>query len=126
MGQQQLLLIILGVIVVGIAIAVGATHFGAYSVEANKDGITGSLVNIGADAYKYKLYPSILGGGGRSYVNYSIPSRFASDEHGTYSVASATVQTCVLVGTSSLNASWIATCTVDSLGRIDTVLSSGW
>ena len=126
MGQQQLLFIILGVIVIGIAIAVAVTQFGAHSVEANKDGITESLVNIAAFAYKHKLYPSTLGGGGGSYVNYSIPNRLVSNENGTYSVASATAKTCVLVGRSSLNASWIVTCNVDSLGRIDTVLSSGW
>jgi hypothetical protein len=37
MGQQQLLLLILGVIIVGIAIAVGVTMFSAQSTEANKD-----------------------------------------------------------------------------------------
>ena len=45
MGQQQLLLIILGVIIVGIAIAVGISQFGAHSTQANKDGVTASLVN---------------------------------------------------------------------------------
>ena len=37
MGQQQLLLIILGVIIVGIAIAVGLSLFSAQSIQSNKD-----------------------------------------------------------------------------------------
>jgi hypothetical protein len=40
MGQQQLLLIILGVIIVGIAIAVGLQLFQAGSVGANSDAVT--------------------------------------------------------------------------------------
>jgi hypothetical protein len=39
MGQQQLLLIILGVIVVGIAVAVGITMFQDNAVSANRDAV---------------------------------------------------------------------------------------
>ena len=63
MGQQQLLLVILCVIIVGIAIAVGISQFGAHSQQANKDGVTTSLVTLGADAYQFKIRPSTLGGG---------------------------------------------------------------
>jgi hypothetical protein len=40
MGQQQLLLIILGVIVVGIAVAVGITMFKDNAVSANRDAVS--------------------------------------------------------------------------------------
>jgi hypothetical protein len=40
MGQQQLLLIILGVIIVGIAIAVGLQLFQSGSIGANQDAIS--------------------------------------------------------------------------------------
>ena len=53
MGEQQLLLLILGVIIVGIAIIVGIQMFGAQSTESNKDGLTASLGNISADAFQY-------------------------------------------------------------------------
>ena len=39
MGQQQLLLIVLGVIVVGIAVAVGMNQFSTSATEANRDGL---------------------------------------------------------------------------------------
>ncbi|MBI4811369.1 MAG: hypothetical protein HY800_08030 [Ignavibacteriales bacterium] len=84
MGQQQLLLIILGVIIVGIAIAVGISQFGAHSTQANKDGVTSSLVNISANAYQYKIRPISMGGGGGSYVNYVVPTKMTSDDNGTY------------------------------------------
>src|SRR5512136_1708995 len=89
MGQQQLLLIILGVIIVGIAIAVGISQFGAHSTQANKDGVTSSLVNISANAYQYKIRPATMGGGGGSYVNYSVPTKMATDDNGTYSISTA-------------------------------------
>ena len=63
MGQQQFMLIILGTIVVGVAIAVGMQRFGAQSTESNKDGLVSSMVNIAADAYQYRIRPSTLGGG---------------------------------------------------------------
>ena len=117
MGQQQLILIILGVIVVGLAIAVGITMFGANSAESNKDGVTSSLVNIAADAHQFKLRPKILGGGRPSYEGYSIPVKFQSDDNGTYSLeGSPSIDHLLLKAVSSMNSSWTATCRVDSVG----------
>ena len=68
MGQQQLLLIILGVIVVGIAVAVGITMFTDNAVNANRDAVTNDLVNLAARAQQYYRRPTALGGGGNSFV----------------------------------------------------------
>lgn len=126
MGQQQLLLLILGVIVVGLAIAVGITMFGANSTESNKDGVTSSLVNISADAHQYKLRPKVLGGGRPSYLGYSIPVKLQSDDNGTYSLDGAVTESqLTLRGTSSMDNSWVATCRVDSVG-FTMVSYTGW
>ena len=45
MGQQQLLLIVLSVIIVGIAVAVGITTFQSNAVEANRQAVISDLVN---------------------------------------------------------------------------------
>src|SRR6266571_5736241 len=104
MGQQQLLLIILGVIIVGIAIAVGISQFGAHSTQANKDGVTSSLVNIAANAYQYKIRPTTMGGGGNSYALYTIPSKMAADANGNYSVLGTPSATqCQIKGVSTIN-----------------------
>jgi len=63
MGQQQLLLIILGVIVVGIAVAVGITMFKDNAVSSNRDAVTNDLVNLAARAQQYYRRPTALGGG---------------------------------------------------------------
>ena len=89
MGQQQLLLIILGVIIVGIAIAVGLSMFTAQSVNANRDAIIADITNMAANAYQYRIRPVSMGGGGGSYAGYSLPVSLASNENGSYTVSVA-------------------------------------
>ncbi|HEV8538866.1 MAG TPA: hypothetical protein VGR15_08095 [Bacteroidota bacterium] len=84
MGQQQLLLIIVGVIIVGIAIAVGITLFNSNAVSSNKDAILNDLNNMAQYAYRYKLRPEPLGGGGRVYSGFVLPTTLASSENATY------------------------------------------
>jgi len=95
MGQQQLLLIILGVIIVGIAIAVGLSMFTAQSVGANRDAIISDLTNLAANAYQYRIRPTTMGGGGGSYVGYALPPSLASNENGVYTVSSAGTATTI-------------------------------
>ncbi|HEY6192890.1 MAG TPA: hypothetical protein VI215_11270 [Bacteroidota bacterium] len=125
MGQQQLLLIILGVIIVGIAIAVGISQFGAHSTQANKDGVTSSLVNVSANAYQYKIRPATMGGGAGTYTGYTIPSKMAKDDNGTFATGTINAQTIQIVGTSTINTAWIATCTADDSGKT-TIVYAGW
>lgn len=126
MGQQQLLLIILGVIVVGIAIAVGISQFSGNSTQANKDGVTSGLINLSANAYQFRIRPTTMGGGSNSYVGYTVPSKMASDENGTYAVSgSPTATQLVLTGSSSMNGAWVATVTIDSTGK-GTITYNGW
>jgi len=68
MGQQQLLLIILGVIVVGIAVAVGITMFSDSAISANRDALTNDLVNLASRAQQFYRRPTSLGGGGNSFA----------------------------------------------------------
>ena|SRR5258706_51408 len=125
MGQQQLLLIILGVIIVGIAIAVGISQFGAHSTQANKDGVTSSLVNIAANAYQFKIRPTTMGGGGGKYTGYTVPSKMAKDDNGTYAAGTVGTNSVTLTGTSTINTAWVATCTADDTGKT-TVSYAGW
>jgi hypothetical protein len=90
MGQQQLLLIILGVIIIGIAIAVGLSMFTSQSVGANRDALISDLTNLAADAYQHFVRPISMGGGGGVYNSskggnsYSIPPSLISNENGAY------------------------------------------
>ncbi len=84
MGQQQLMLLILGVIIVGIAITVGIYLFTATSVSSNKDAIINDMMNLGQYAYRYRLKPEPLGGGSRSYLNFTLPANLADNDNATY------------------------------------------
>ncbi|HEX9655888.1 MAG TPA: hypothetical protein VGB89_03100 [Bacteroidota bacterium] len=72
MGQQQLLLIILGVIVVGIAVAVGITMFTDNATSANRDAVVNDLVNLSARAQQYYRRPTTLGGGGNVFTGCTL------------------------------------------------------
>ena len=67
MGQQQLLLIVLGVIIVGIAVVVGINLFNANAEEAAKDGVVSDNTNLGAMAQQYYKKPLSMGGGGNTF-----------------------------------------------------------
>ena len=67
MGQQQLLIIILGTIIVGIAVAFGITMFIDSSVSANRDAVCNDLISLAARAQEFYRRPASLNGGGNSF-----------------------------------------------------------
>ncbi len=96
MGQQQLLLIILGVIVVGIAVAVGITMFTDNAISANRDAVTNDLVNLAARAQQFYRRPTALGGGGNNFTGLTADAaglrkltNRETNANGTYSITSA-------------------------------------
>jgi len=99
--------------------------FSAQSTESNKDGLTSGIMAINANVYEYKIRPRTLGGGLPSYLNYAIPIRLQSDENGAYSITNITASQVQLRAVSSMNASWIAGATIDSVGKA-TITYSGW
>ena len=126
MGQQQLLLIILGVIIVGIAIAVGITMFGSSSVSANKDAIINDLNNLAANAYQYRIRPSTMGGGGGSYTGYIIPQKLQSNANAiTYTTTSVASASITFKGSSSQNSSNSVTAVLDSTGVLASFTYAG-
>jgi hypothetical protein len=125
MGQQQLLLIILGVIIVGIAIAVGLSLFSAQSIQSNKDAIINDLNNIAAQAYQYKVRPASMGGGQGSYVGFTIPSKMATNENASYAASGASATAVTITSISAANTTNKVTATVDSDGRLGTWTYTG-
>ncbi len=117
MGQQQLLLIILGVIIVGIAIAVGLSLFSAQSIQANKDAIINDLNNIAAHAYQFKIRPNSMGGGNGAYTGYTIPTKMATNENANYAATPA-ASSVTVVATSVQNTTNKITVVVDSDGKL--------
>lgn len=117
MGQQQLLLIVLGVIVVGIAVVVGINLFNANAEESAKDGVVSDCTNLGAMAQQFYKKPTSMGGGGNSFTPsglpaFTIPASLVATANGTYSVAN-TANTSTITGTPlEASYSWTVTTTV--------------
>jgi hypothetical protein len=84
MGQQQLLLIVLGVIVVGIAVVVGINLFNANAVSSNRDGVVSDLNNLGAMAQQFYKKPTSMGGGGNTFTGFALPAELDSTANGSY------------------------------------------
>ena len=102
MGQQQLLLIVLSVIIVGIAVVDGINMFIASSASANLEALTNDLLNLASRAQQYYVKPTGLGGGGNSFVGLSADATGlqkltpkASNDNGTFSVSTAGTATSV-------------------------------
>ncbi|MHB9014314.1 MAG: hypothetical protein ACYC49_19050 [Ignavibacteriaceae bacterium] len=107
MGQQQLLLIVLGVIIVGIAIVVGINLFNANAISANRDAVVSDLNNLAAMAHQYYLKPTSMGGGGNDYTNWDITttgftkvnSTTVSTPNGEYVESAGSLSSVTITGT---------------------------
>ncbi len=102
MGQQQLLLIVLGVIVVGIAVVVGINLFNANAVSSNRDGVVSDLNNLGAMAQQFYKKPTSMGGGGNTFTGWAIALELDTTANGTYA-ATVNAQSVTIVGTGTEN-----------------------
>ena len=89
MGQQQLLLIVLGTIIVGVAIVVGINVFSAQSEESTKDAIVNDCTTLGAMAQQYFRKPTAMGGGSTSFAGWAIPDALDTTANGTYAITQA-------------------------------------
>jgi len=89
MGSQQLLLIVVGVVIVGIMIAVGLFMFRDQSAATARDSISNDLVSLATASQKYFRRPSTFGGGGNSFggLTMSKLTTKPSNANGDYSLA---------------------------------------
>ena len=62
MGQQQLLLLVLGIVIVGLAVVVGIQAFSENQQKANMDALVNDSVRIASDLQAWSLKPQAFGG----------------------------------------------------------------
>ena len=98
MGQQQLLLIILGIIIVGVAIALSIQLFRANAIDRKREILVNESQNIASIALSYYKKPKMMGGGGRTFTGWTIPSQLVSTVNGTYTAQVLTDST-IITGT---------------------------
>lgn len=100
MGQQQLLMVVLSMILVGVAIVVGQTMFEANAINSEQAALTNDLMNFAMKARGYYWRPSYLGGAHRDFRNLLSMNMFVWDENenGRYYIESAAQDSLVIVG----------------------------
>lgn len=102
MGQQQLLLIVLGTIIVGVAIVVGINMFTTGAINAERDALLQDVNNVASSAASFWRKPAALGGGNRTFVGVSDVTTFGSDSsnaNGVYIMSSVTATSFVVTAT---------------------------
>ncbi len=130
MGQQQLLLIILGVFIIGIAIVLGVTMFEDNAVSSDRDAVQADLAEIASKAQAYYRKTAEFGGGGNSFASLTadsvgmallVSSSFSDNTNGTYTIKTAGTATTVVlhgIGKTSIDATNFPEydCTVTATG----------
>ena len=102
MGQQQLLLIVLGTIIVGVAVVVGINMFTTGAINSERDALILDINTVAASAASYWRKPTALGGGARSFVGVSDITSFGSDSstmNGNFVMSSVSANQFVLTAT---------------------------
>lgn len=89
MGQQQILFLVLGVCIIGIAVSVGLISLQALTVDAQRAAITEELQQLGARAQAYYRTPDERGGGGGSFLHVNMLARGVEAIGGTPSTLHA-------------------------------------
>lgn len=98
MGSQQQLLIIVGVLMVGLSIAIGVTLFVDSASASNRDAIATDLESYAARAQVYFRRPRSLGGGGNSFVGFRLSYGSLKNSNGVFSVHDAASTSVVIEG----------------------------
>jgi hypothetical protein len=93
-GQQQLLLVLLGVIVVSVAVGIGITMFADSSVSTNRDALVSDLQNLATRAQQFYHRPVYMGGGGNSFNllttgSISLLTNNPTDANGSFFIETA-------------------------------------
>ncbi len=89
MGQQQLLLLLVGVIICGLMVMTGFFMFTDSASAANRDALAGDLMMLASQAQQYYYKPGVFGGGNNSMTGYNLPAR-RSNANGSFTLAAVT------------------------------------
>lgn len=107
MGQQQLLLIVLAMILIGAAILVGMQIYDESNREAAIDVMSKDLMDLAGQAMNYYRTPTSLGGGGQSFMSgsggWEVPNSFEILDNRKYSVSTISSNSLEILGQSLNN-----------------------
>ncbi len=117
MGQQQLLLLVLGIVIVGLAVVVGIQAFSENQKKANADALVNDAIRIASDAQAWMLKPTAFGGGGNScgtgtcdwstltfsQLGYAVTAGVYTNLNGNFALDVTTATQVTITGTNAAN-----------------------
>jgi len=98
MGQQQLLLIVVGVIIVGLSLLLVIKLFEVNALEANRDAVYADTMNLAGISQHYYQLPKMISGGGGSFVGFVLPEQFNETGNGSYTVSNISANSLTIIG----------------------------
>jgi hypothetical protein len=78
-GQQQLLLLVLGIIIVGMSVYGVGEFIDQQIREDTRDRCRDEAMDLCVYADQYKLKPKSIGGGGGTYTGFTLPKFFIDE-----------------------------------------------
>jgi hypothetical protein len=108
MGQSQLLLIVVGLIIICAAVMIGFVMMNDNASSANRDAVKSDLLNLASRAQEFYRRPTNLNGGGRSFFGLAADlsgmqklvttaTYPMANANGTYRILTAGDDTCVVL-----------------------------
>jgi hypothetical protein len=106
MGQQQLLLLVLAAIIVGVGVLVGVNMFQENAAQANFDAVRQDCLTFASAAQAWAKRPVAMGGGGQNFTAFDWPSINRTpaggpfvNENGSYAITAGGVTSVTITGT---------------------------
>jgi hypothetical protein len=104
MGQTQVLFIVLSVVLVGMAVAVGIDQFGENALSSNRDAVASDCQRIVSQSMQWYRKPTSLGGGGKDFtanggLTFAKIGADSTNENGGYSISVVDADNITIVGT---------------------------
>lgn len=126
MGQQQLLLLVAGAIIVALAVVGGMNLFNASTDQANKDAVTQDLMTVASLAEGWCMRPVMMGGGGNKFTGFTLDKIDwpASNDNGAFTLNGTPSATELKVDGKTKNGKTLTvTLTVDANGKISAAMT---
>lgn len=117
MGQSQLLIIAVSVLIIGIAILAGSGFFQSEDLETAKKSMINDINHIAMNARRYYSRPGALAGGNFQYTGYVVPTKFRTTGNGVYDARVINSKVLEITGKWSRDTTASMTAQIDSYGK---------
>jgi hypothetical protein len=94
-------MIVLAIIIVSIAIAISIQLFRSNAVEAKRDVLIEETSSLAAMSIQYYKKPREMGGGGKSFMGWTIPPQMVQTVNGNFMTSTVSPAQVIITGTGS-------------------------